>query len=67
MLNYKLEPGTDILTLPFVNDGFFGFMKLSTHNGNPSDEESVAEYADNLNTLLEKMNALPNAELRVEF
>ena len=67
MLNYELKPGTDLLTLPFVNDGFYRFMKLSTSNVNLSDEDSVAEYADNLNTLWEEMNALPTAELRVEL
>jgi AraC-like DNA-binding protein len=67
MLNYKLEPGTDILTLPFVNDGFYRFMKLSTHHVNLSDEASVAEYTDNLNTLWEEMNALSTVELRVEL
>ncbi|QEC40986.1 helix-turn-helix domain-containing protein [Pseudobacter ginsenosidimutans] len=67
MLNYELKPGTDLLTLPFVNDGFFRFMKLSTNNVDLSDEDSVAEYADNLNTLWEEMNALPATELRVEL
>ncbi|WP_127128542.1 helix-turn-helix domain-containing protein [Pseudoflavitalea rhizosphaerae] len=67
MLNYELQPGTDLLTLPFVNDGFYRFMKLSTNNVNLSEENSVAEYADNLNTLWEEMNGLLSAELRVEL
>lgn len=67
MMNYQLKPGTDILVLPFVNDGFFRFMKLSTNNVNLSDENSVAEYADNLNALYEEMNALQDVELRVEL
>lgn len=65
MLNYELQPGTDLLALPFVNDGFFRFMALNNTKVNLSDEDSVAEYAQELDVLWDQLNALPNTEARV--
>lgn len=65
MLNYELQPGTDLLALPFVNDGFFRFMALNNTKINLSDERSVAEYAQELDTLWGQLNALSNLEARV--
>lgn len=65
IMNYQLEPGSELLVLPFVFDGFYRFLSLSIEGlseGKLSESE-VTRYNSSLERIWEALAGLPtNAE-----